>query len=508
MGTSAEGWMAEGDGGMGSESAGRAGRAALLTVLLVGQFMANIDTAIVNIAAPSVQADLHASAGQVDLVVSGYILAYAVLLVTGARLGDTHGHRRIFLLGLLGFVITSLACGIAPEPVTLIVSRLCQGASSALMVPQVLSGIQLHFTGQARVRAIGYYTLALSGGAIVGQVLGGLLVSADILGSGWRPVFLINVPIGAVLLLAGLRALPPDAVTQRQPLDLHGVCALSSAVSLAVVPLVFGRDQGWPVWSWLCLVASAPAFVWFVVVERRLGAAGGRPLVRLDVVARPPVRWALIAHGLTTLTYLALLFVLALYLQHGLGQSPARAGLAMVSWVAAFGIAGPVLPRLPQHTQRFMASAGCLLLAVGYAAVSTSVALGREDGVLLLVLLGLGGLGLGISSHSLISHLTNAVERRYATDLSGVISTNAQLAGTVGVAVFGTLYSGLAPAPGASAATEAFTTVTAVFAVLALISAGAALRATRHADAAPRGDGTQHAVAKAGRRDDSWRISH
>jgi MFS family permease len=472
----------EGTWRMANGVGGISGRAGLLVVLLLGQFMANIDTAIVNIAAPSIQSELHASDGQLDLVVSGYILAYAVLLVTGARLGDTHGYRRMFLLGLAGFVLTSLTCGVAREPVVLIVARLLQGATSALTVPQVLSGIQLHFSEQSRARAIGYYTLALSGGAIVGQILGGLLVSADILGSGWRPVFLINVPIGIVLLLAGLHFLPSDAPMRPRALDLRGVLALSVAVSLAVVPLVLGRDQAWPLWSWVCLVASVPAFAWFVLTERRLAARGGRPLVSLGMVARPPVRWALTAHGLTTLTYLALLFVLAMYLQHGLGQSPARAGLAMVSWVAAFGIAGPVFPHLPARAQRFMPLTGCLVLTVGYAAVSVSASLGVQDGALLLVLLGFGGLGLGVSSNSLISHLTSVVPTRYAPDLSGVISTNAQLAGAIGVAVFGTFYSGLTEQPGTHFATLAFTVVTGVFALLSLVAAGAAYQATRRAE--------------------------
>jgi MFS family permease len=294
-----------------------------LTVLLSGQLMVNVDLAIVNTAAPSIQDTLHASGGELELVVSGYILAYAVLLITGARLGAIHGYRRLFILGLTGFVLASLACGLAPETGWLIAARVVQGAAAALMVPQVLSGIQLNFEGGARATAIGYYSLALSGGAVLGQLLGGVLVSADLFGSAWRPIFLINVPLGVALLAAAVRYLPVDGRTKRgRQLDLLGVVVLSLALLLAVVPLVFGREAGWPVWTWSCLLASLPSFGWFVLMQRRTTARGGHPLVNLSLVNRPAVRWGLIAHGASTLTYLALLFVLAVYLQRGLGLTP------------------------------------------------------------------------------------------------------------------------------------------------------------------------------------------
>ncbi|MEV4006208.1 MFS transporter, partial [Actinomadura sp. NPDC049753] len=176
--------------------------ALMLAVLLAGQFMVNVDTAVVNVAGPSIREDLRPSGGALGMVVSGYTLAYAVLLVTGARLGQARGHRRMFLLGLGAFTAASLACGLAPSTGALVAARLAQGAAGALMVPQVLSGIQLHFTGPARARAQGLLAVALSGGAVAGQALGGVLVAADVGGLGWRPVFLVNVPAGVALLAA------------------------------------------------------------------------------------------------------------------------------------------------------------------------------------------------------------------------------------------------------------------------------------------------------------------
>jgi len=195
-------------------------RGLLLAVLLAGMVMNNIDVAIVNVAGPSIGAGLSASGAELQLIVSGYVLAYAMLLITGARLGDLRGYRRTFLGGLAIFTLASLACGLAPSAVLLIVARVVQGVGAALMVPQVLTGIQRAFPdGLARLRALGWYAAALSGGAVVGQILGGVLVWADLFHTTWRPVFLINVPIGIVLLVAASRLLPPDGEHQRDQGD-------------------------------------------------------------------------------------------------------------------------------------------------------------------------------------------------------------------------------------------------------------------------------------------------
>ncbi|TVT54787.1 MFS transporter, partial [Amycolatopsis rhizosphaerae] len=291
--------------------------------------MANVDTAIVNVAAPSIATELAATGGQLALVVSGYLVAFAVLLVTGARLGAAHGHRRTFCRGLALFTLASLACGLASGPITLIAARFVQGAGAALMGPQVLSGIQLHFAGPHRTRALGWYAIALSGGAVTGQVLGGLLVSANLFGLSWRPIFLINVLIGVPLLVAARVILPADDGRRDRPVTVASVLALSVSVLLLIVPLVLGRDQHWPLWTWLCLAASVPAFAGFLRLDRRAPA----PLIAREVLREPLVRNGLLAHGLTTMTYFSLLFVLALYLQQGLRTGPAYSGLAMVSWV-------------------------------------------------------------------------------------------------------------------------------------------------------------------------------
>jgi predicted MFS family arabinose efflux permease len=451
-------------------------RTRLLAVLLMAPFMAQADATIANVASPSIHADLHTTGAELELVIGGYLIAFAGLLITGARLGQTHGYRRVFLLGVSVFTSASLLCGVAPGPIVLIVARVLQGAGAALMFPQTLSGIQLSFDGPERTRAIGLYALALSSGAVAGQVLGGVLVSADLLGGEWRSIFFVNVPVGVAVIVAGARYLPHEGEREARRVDLAGVATLSAAVALVVLPLVLGRAAGWPAWTWLCLTASVPALAAFVAAERRVRERGGAPLVHLHALAPRRVAWGLLAVATATSTYYGLLFTLALYLQQGLGRSALVSGLTLVSWVAAFGAAGQIVRRLPARVRPLAAPAGCLLLAGAYVALSASLFAGRHPEALLVVLLGAGGLGLGTQFSALIAHLTSAVSTRYAPDISGVTTTTMQIAGALGVAAFGTAYLSLASD---GAATHAFAVVTAGFAVIAALAALLAHGATR-----------------------------
>src|SRR3954447_3610231 len=344
----------------------------LLAILLVAPFMAQADVTIANVATPSIQRELGATGTALELVVGAYVIAFGALLITGARLGRIHGYRRAFAAGVGVFTGASLLCGLAPTPATLVAARAVQGAGAALMFPQTLTGIQLHFAGDERRRAIGLYAMALSSGAVAGQLLGGALMEA----TSWRAVFLVNVPIGSAVAVAALRALPARrGVAERA--DLPGVALLTVALLAVVLPLVLGRTAGWPAWTWVCLAAAVPAAVAFAAVERRRPS----PLVDLRVIAEPPVRWALVTLMLSVGTYYSLLFALAQHLQHDLGETPFAASVTAVPWVAAFGLAGRLGRRAPV--------AGCLLLAGGYAGAAA-----LTHGPLLMLALGIGGFGL------------------------------------------------------------------------------------------------------------------
>jgi MFS family permease len=461
-----------------AQAAAPRGQAWALVALLGAMFLGNVDVAVANIAAPSIRAGLHASGGELELVVFGYTLAYAVLLVTSARLGEARGYRPMFLAGLAGFTAASLACGLASGPVMLVVARIAAGAAAALMAAQVLTGIQLGFTGRARVRALGLYSLVLSAGAVAGQILGGLLISADLAGTTWRPAFLVNVPTGVVLLWLARRHLPAST-RQAGPrrIDRSGVVALSAALVLLVLPLVLGQDVGWPAWTWACLASSVPAFAALWVTERRVAARGGQPLVDPRLISRPAIGLGLASQAAATATYFAILFTLALYLQQGLGKSAAYSGLALVSWVAAFGIPGPVLGRYPARFRALAAPAGSVILAAAFAGIAATLNAGNTSGPLLMALLGVAGLGLGTSFTGMLSHLTSSVTSEHAAAISGLFNTTTRAGGVIGTAAFGTAYLALVHRPGQ--AVHGFAVLSLTLAVTALAAAGLAALSVR-----------------------------
>lgn len=443
-----------------------------LAALLGAMFLGNVDVAIANVAGPSISAGLHASGGELELIVSGYTLAYAVLLVTSARLGEARGYRGMFLVGLGGFTAASLACGLAPSAPALVIARVAAGGAAALMVAQVLTGIQLSFSGRARARALGLYSVVLSAGAVAGQSLGGLLISADVLGSTWRPAFLVNVPAGVVLSCIAWRYLP-TGTRRPQRLDLAGVSLFSAAMLLLVPPLVLGREAGWPAWAWLSLATSVPAFAALWIVERNVCARGGQPLVDPRLIARPAIGWGLASQATDTATYFAVLFTLALYLQQGLGRSAAYSGLALVSWVAAFGIPGPILSRLPARMRVLAAPAGSVILAAAFMALAANLANGDTGGGRLMILLGVAGLGLGTAFTGMLSHLTSSVTGDHAAAISGLFNTSTRAGGVVGTAAFGTVYLALVHDPGQAAA-HGFAIVNLALAATALAAAAMA----------------------------------
>jgi MFS family permease len=224
---------------------------------------------------PTIGRSLHASGAQLQLVIAGYLVSYAMLLITGARLGDLLGRRRVFLLALGVFTLASLACGLAPDIGGLIAARFVQGAGAAAMVPQIMSVIQVRFSGVARARALSAYTAVLSSGFVVGQVVGGALVTANLFGSGWRPVFLVNVPIGLAVLALAPRLVPRDVQSGQRRLDLRGLSVAVPAVFLVVLPLTLGHQERWPAWSFACIALGCALAVVFFWTERAVSAAGG-----------------------------------------------------------------------------------------------------------------------------------------------------------------------------------------------------------------------------------------
>lgn len=454
----------------------------MLASLLGGMFLGNVDIAVVNVAIPSIRDHLHATSGELGLIVSGYTLTYAMLLITGARLGEIRGRRWTYLVGLAVFSLSSLACGLAPNSATLVGVRMVQGVGAALMVSQVLTSIQVHFDGSARRRALGAYTGVLGASSVIGQALGGVLVSADIMGTGWRPIFLVNVPVGVLLMAASYVFLPDDAtLQQKKRLDAPGVALLSLGLFLLVTPLVLGPDAGWPLWTWPCIAASLVVFALFARLERNIARRAGDPLMNVALLARKHVALALLSQAATRAGYFALLFVIALYLQQGLGKSAVYSGLIPIAWVATFALVGPILGRAGARTRMLAAPMGGLLMAFSFAAVAA----GAQSTGWLIALLGIGGIGYGAAFSGTLAHLTESVEARYAPDVSGLFNTTLQIGGTLGVAAIGTVYldlvtRGRSPADAFSATSIVLATVSIAASVLILFAERATTGATQH----------------------------
>ncbi|MFE2720995.1 MFS transporter [Kitasatospora sp. NPDC059327] len=464
-------------GAAGGTTPGPAARPGpLLALLLCGQFMAVLDVSIVNVAVPTVRTDLHASGAALQLVIAGYTVAYAVLLITGARLGARHGYGRLFQLGLAVFTAASLACGLAPTTGWLIGFRLLQGAGSALMVPQVMSLLQQTFTGAARTRALGLYSAVLAGGMAVGQVLGGVLVSADLFGTGWRPVFLVNVPIGLALLVAGARLLPKLPGDPGRGLDLPGLVVLGAALGLLVVPLVLGHELGWPGWGWAMLAGSAALFGLFVVVERRIARRGGQPLITGRVLRAPGLRPAAGAIFMIMAAFAGFLFAFALHQQSGLGHSALRAGLCSAPVAIGFGLSSLHWHRLPARLHGFLPLLAAAVLAAGYLLLGALLGGGAEIGPAALLLMTGLGLVAGCSYAPLFARALGGVAPADAADASGVLVTVVQLGQVVGVAVLGSVFLGGVDLP-ASPPDSGHALLVTTAAIAGLVGLGAAFAA-------------------------------
>lgn len=412
----------------------------ILLVVLGAVFMALLDSTIVNVATPAMRTGLHTTGSALQLIVSGYTISYAALLITGARLGARHGYREIFLTGLTVFTLASFACGLAPGAGVLIGARAVQGVGAGLMIPQVYSLLQLTFQGAARARALSLYAAVVALAVVVGQVAGGLLVSADLFGTGWRPVFLMNVPVGLALLAGAARLLPRDAVRSPRGLDLPGVVTLTAALLLLVVPLVLGHEQHWPLWTTLCLAAVAPAFGVFVLVERAVARRGGAPLVPGRVLRSRELVCGAASLFFGMAGYAGFLFSFSQHLQSGLGESATRAGLTFAPLAVGVAVGSLTWQRLPARRHRAMIAAAWMLGAAGYLGIGLLMRTGTPGGLALPALLLVVGLGMGYTTSPLLTLALSKIAPADASDASGVLTTVPQIAQVVGVAVYGSVF--------------------------------------------------------------------
>lgn len=401
-----------------------------------------LDVTIVNVALPSIGHALHTSAAQSAWLVAGYALSFAVLLVVGGRLGDLHGHRRMFLWGVASFTLASLACGLAPSADALVLARLAQGACAAIMVPQVLTLMQAMYAPHERMRAFTIFGLLGGVSSALGPVIGGLMVDANLAGLGWRTVFLINLPVGLLALAGALRLLPADPPQPGTALDLGGTAWCLLAALAWVVPLLEGPERGWSP-ALLALLASAPLWTWALWRHcQRLEARGGQPIVMPSLMREPGYRGGLMVSLVCTGITPAYLFVLTFAWQLGAGLSATK--MSLLCMPIALGVMLSVTHLGKRAFARW--GARCIglglaiqLAGVGLMAVLSAGLLGEPQRWVLawpgLLAQGLLGLGVGFIGPPLTAVSLQAVPRSQAGGASGVVNAGRQFAAVAAIAL-------------------------------------------------------------------------
>jgi MFS family permease len=446
--------------GTGSPSLSGAG----LATVLLGQSLPVIDFFIVNVALPTIDDTLHASTATLELVVAGYGIAYALLMVLGGRLGDAFGRRRLFLTGLAAFTVTSLICGLAPTATVLVLARIAQGGAAALMLPQVLSTIQATTSGERRSRALGLFGANAS---IIGQLLGGLLVTANVAGLEWRPIFLVNVPIGIAGLLLARRTVPETRVRNPIGVDVPGTALLAVSLLTLLVPLMEGGALGWPGWIWLVLGAFPLAVTGFVLVERRAERAGRVPLLPPSVLRVPSMRNGLVLAVPFFLGFSGFMFVYAITLQVGLHLNALESGIALTPMAVGALSASLGSSRLVTRLGRRSIPLGLAVQGLGIAVLIGSVLLAWPDLGPLALAPGMviTGLGQGLAMVTLFRVVLSQVPVDRAGVGSGALATTQQTSLALGVATLGTLFATLS-APSSLGVEGAFLLVLGVQVVI------------------------------------------
>ncbi len=422
-----------------------------LGVLLFASFMGVVDSFIVNVSAPSIERALHASFGQIQLVIASYTLAYGVGLVTGGRLGDIIGRKKMFQIGTAAFTATSLASALAPNPSVLIAFRVLQGLSAAAMLPQVISLIQVSFPSRERPRAFGIFGAVNGSSAVAGQVIGGLLLRANIANLGWRTVFLVNIPVGVLSLIVSSIVVSdrPGARGGRRPrLDIGGVALLGPAVFFVIYPLARESSDGWSLYSSLEVVLAAALFVSFWLYEAR---AEGRidPLVPLHLFAVRSFRNGLFARAAFSAGASTMFLCLSFYLQQGIGFSPLSSAAIFVFLGAGYVSSSLITRRLlPRFWARIMVYAGLgQIVSLTFLALVVTMGGGRHL-VLLVIALCLFGSMQGLISTSNNPIGLHGLQPADAGAASGVLLTTQTVFSSIGVAVIGTIYIGVVHAYG------------------------------------------------------------
>ena len=409
-----------------------------LVILLAGGFMPPLDFFIVNVALSSIHESLGTNAAELQLVISGYACGYGVFLITGGRLGDLYGRKRCFLIGMAGFSLASLGCGLAASPLQLVIARVVQGSAAAVLLPQVLGSIRALFQNERELaRAMSAYGIMMGMAAAIGQFSGGALIQWNPAGLGWRAIFLLTLPVCAVTLFLGWKLVPETGGGGGVRLDLGGAALISAALAAIVVPLSEGREQGWPAWVFAvlaCVPFLIGAFAWY---EDRLSRMGGMPLVDMRLLRIPSFRRGVLVAALfffTTSFYL----LFGLYQQEGRGLAPLDVGFAIVPYGVGLFV-GPLISAPLVTLRPRLLAIGMGIQVTFYTLVGLLVALGI-DGVALPIAVFLAGLGQGVAFPRLFATVMGDVPPAQAGVAAGITNSALQIGAAISVAAIGSLF--------------------------------------------------------------------
>ncbi|WGY46248.1 MFS transporter [Vibrio sp. ABG19] len=413
-----------------------------LYVLLLAGFVTIFDLFVVNIAIPSMQAGLDASFSQIGLILAGYELAFGVLLITGGRLGDMFGRRRLFISGMTAFTLASAFCAIAPSASLLIGARVLQGLAAALLFPQVYASIRVNFTGDDSRRAFGLLGMTLGVAAIAAQVLGGWIVHGNFFGLGWRSLFLMNIPIGIIAVI-GSRFIPESRAAQRPNLDWGGVILVSIGLSLLLIPLLEGPDKGWPDWTVYSLLGAALTLLLFYRQQERHRKLGKLPLVDMSLLFQRHFALGTLLVLFVYSTSSSFFLSFALMVQTGFGVDPFIAGSIFAPCSIGFVVASLVIPKLIVRCGERVIGVGALIYAVSIGALILQVHEAGSDLIPthLIPVLFIVGFAQGAIMTPLLNLVLGFVQTNQAGMASGVISTVQQLGAALGVAIIGILFT-------------------------------------------------------------------
>ncbi len=431
-------------------------RWVVLAIVLVAEVMDLLDSTVITIAAPTVRAELGGGTSTMQWWAAGYTLAFGVFMIVGGRLGDIFGRRRVFIVGITGFTLASAACALAPSPDVLIGTRVLQGAFGALLIPQGLGVIKNVFPPKEMGGAFAAFGPVMGLAAIAGPILAGWLVTADVLGTGWRMIFLVNVPLGLIGLAGAVRFMPESKAANPVRLDPLGVVLISTAALCLIYPLVQGRELGWPVWTFLLMAAGIALLGVFAVAERR---SHGSPMIAPSLLRNRAYTSGLLV-GLTFFAgFAGLVMVTSLFFQLGLHFSPEHAGLTLVPLSVGTAITAGASYELMPRFGRAVLQGGVLVVVAGLGALAwtvthwgTDVTSWQMAPANLLV-----GLGLGFVFGPLFNVILAGVDDDEVGSASGTLNAIQQLGNSIGVAVLATLFFSLLdhghPSPSAMSTT-------------------------------------------------------